>query len=881
MVGSTNNNNGDEERRRRRLEEEEMEQMLLAQDEESDIDIDGPSGATSASSGFDHAVGEEEDIREDTPLLQDEIHPQDGEDIVDTDVDADNYANNGIDEFVDEPGEEDQPFPPIPQHQQQQENFVRGVGGGGVFLFSRVSYVRVSLWAAIATMWYAMRTREQFYLACVYLQSSKWAYVVFGNCLVALSISLFNFMTRFFLNGLRLPEAEGLGDYFRWNVTETCLALTMFRSELTVRTGILFLILVVAKCLHWVAEMREGHLRMTEEAIVSNTNPDGSLGWPLLQWPHVRLFSFLSVLQLLDMMAVIQCGSDIMTRGPSVSILFGFEAAILLTSSMSSLLLWHLHVMDGMMHYLHEVTAPPATPQTENPEEDDLGDLQEGTDEAPETDMHTPLVASDTTMVQPQRSWIQRSIHGLIHPWKDHKATLIFAVEVQAQAAKFVFYITFFAIVLTYYGMPINLFREVYMSFQSLRQRLVAFGKYRHLMASMNRFSAPSNEELDDAGPTCIICRDEMSTRTAKKLPGCGHIFHKSCLREWLVQQQTCPTCRGDISTLELKQRQQTAAQEREQQQQNEQEEEQQQQEERKQESVQAQQQQADPDHTEEQTAKTVVGDPGHISEDTSNGQSEPVQQQKVSRSTLFQPDNVPADNAIDLSKNESSELLFPLNHNQPKPPRTLAYPSSDTQSGTASKKALRFATEDDTDGNDKKPAAQNTTEAKNAVVSFAAPSAFATTRPETPPHKKKHVRITTPSAEGQVLRPNEFSSKDEDDYPVFPAFYRVIQDDGAPVWNDGESVSFVIRRVPYGLVILAFELKWRQCSSVDDHGGNGFEDATSVAATSAAAGEGGTKVETVADNDDDYGDDHRLMLRMPDGWVRETDVERIHAVPL
>ena len=35
------------------------------------------------------------------------------------------------------------------------------------------------------------------------------------------------------------------------------------------------------------------------------------------------------------------------------------------------------------------------------------------------------------------------------------------------------------------------------------------------------------------------------------KLPGCGHAFHKHCLRDWLVQQQTCPTCRSDIAANE------------------------------------------------------------------------------------------------------------------------------------------------------------------------------------------------------------------------------------------------------------------------------------------------------------------------------------------
>jgi RING-H2 zinc finger domain len=31
----------------------------------------------------------------------------------------------------------------------------------------------------------------------------------------------------------------------------------------------------------------------------------------------------------------------------------------------------------------------------------------------------------------------------------------------------------------------------------------------------------------------------------------CTHKFHKSGLRKWLVQQQSCPTCRADIAATE------------------------------------------------------------------------------------------------------------------------------------------------------------------------------------------------------------------------------------------------------------------------------------------------------------------------------------------
>ena len=373
----------------------------------------------------------------------------------------------------------------------------------------RLPYTQTSFLAAFMLVYYALRTRQQWYLALVYLTSSKWAYIVLGNAVIALCVSIFRFFTKTFLQGLRLAEAEGLGDFFRWNVTETCLALTMFRNELDVNTFLVFLVLILAKCLHWVAEMREGHLRMTQEAIVPIET--GMLqGFPKIPSTHLGLFILLNCLMVLDIAAVAQCGYDISQNGPSVAILFGFETAILLVTAASCTILWNLHVIDGMLHYLHDHTS--------------------------------------------STQWI----HSFLHTWKDHKATLIFAVEVQAQGAKFLFYVTFFAIVLTYYGLPINLFREVYLSFQKLRQRLLAFANYRRLMASMDRFESVANEEdLEEAGRICIICRDEMTLQGSKRLPGCGHVFHKSCLREWLVQQQSCPTCRGDIAAMEARQRQQ------------------------------------------------------------------------------------------------------------------------------------------------------------------------------------------------------------------------------------------------------------------------------------------------------------------------------------
>ena len=48
-----------------------------------------------------------------------------------------------------------------------------------------ITYVQASFLAAFCLVYYAFRSRQQWYLALVFLSSSKWAYIVLGNALVA------------------------------------------------------------------------------------------------------------------------------------------------------------------------------------------------------------------------------------------------------------------------------------------------------------------------------------------------------------------------------------------------------------------------------------------------------------------------------------------------------------------------------------------------------------------------------------------------------------------------------------------------------------------------------------------------------------------------
>jgi E3 ubiquitin-protein ligase synoviolin len=124
-----------------------------------------------------------------------------------------------------------------------------------------------------------------------------------------------------------------------------------------------------------------------------------------------------------------------------------------------------------------------------------------------------------------------------------------------------------------FYGLPIHIMRDLFMTARSFTKRLAAFLRYRRATHDMNNKYEDATVEDIQREDTCIICREEMRpwsvtnpavppaapgaappARPAttnersrpKKLP-CGHILHLGCLKSWLERQQVCPTCRRPV----------------------------------------------------------------------------------------------------------------------------------------------------------------------------------------------------------------------------------------------------------------------------------------------------------------------------------------------
>ena len=158
---------------------------------------------------------------------------------------------------------------------------------------------------------------------------------------------------------------------------------------------------------------------------------------------------------------------------------------------------------------------------------------------------------------------------------------------------KLVTYVGFFVLISIFYGVPLNILRDVYLTLRSFVIKCRDLVRFLRATRNMNeQYPDATREEMDAlADKTCIICRDDMEYRgaaeestpaaaaaapggengqqaegaqpaqlsqpstnarlndTPKKLP-CGHFFHFHCLRSWLERQQSCPTWYVDVALL-------------------------------------------------------------------------------------------------------------------------------------------------------------------------------------------------------------------------------------------------------------------------------------------------------------------------------------------
>ncbi|TFY79693.1 hypothetical protein EWM64_g4318, partial [Hericium alpestre] len=96
-------------------------------------------------------------------------------------------------------------------------------------------------------------------------------------------------------------------------------------------------------------------------------------------------------------------------------------------------------------------------------------------------------------------------------PW-ENKSIWTFYVDLTTDFLKLITYLTFFTIIITFYGVPLNVVRDVYITARSFITRLRDLLRYRSATRNMDqRYPNATEEEMTAMSDrTCIICREEM-----------------------------------------------------------------------------------------------------------------------------------------------------------------------------------------------------------------------------------------------------------------------------------------------------------------------------------------------------------------------------------
>ncbi|KAF2260979.1 hypothetical protein CC78DRAFT_536013 [Lojkania enalia] len=389
-------------------------------------------------------------------------------------------------------------------------------------------YVAGSTVLANVVLLRAYYERPNFYSAAVYISQSTGSLMFLVNLALIITISFCYGLQRLFYGPLRPIEAEQLYDKAWFAVSETLLAMTMFRDDIGIWFFAMFLCSLGGKVWQWIAEGRVEFLEQQPPA-----NP---------RLFHIRLMSSLLLSVAFDTFMIQYCVNSILSEPrPGVMVMFGFEYVLLAIASVSTLLRYTLSLTEiYIIHRQEKARAEArrlAREQTRQPESTE-GAPEPGAEEDEEDDFD-----------------------GDVPGWEE-KGRWVFYLDLTTDFIKSVVYLGFFMILMSFYGLPIHIVRDLFMTIRSFIKRISDFIQYRNATRDMNaRYPDATAEELEREN-TCIVCREEMrpwvqpgeeqegrrldERQRAKKLP-CGHILHFSCLRSWLERQQVCPTCRRPV----------------------------------------------------------------------------------------------------------------------------------------------------------------------------------------------------------------------------------------------------------------------------------------------------------------------------------------------
>ncbi|KAL8999696.1 MAG: hypothetical protein Q9169_001513 [Polycauliona sp. 2 TL-2023] len=379
-------------------------------------------------------------------------------------------------------------------------------------------YAGVSSALAAGAIARACLERPNFYSSSVYIAQSNACLFILTNLALLSTYSIMLGLQKAFYGPLRPVEIEQLWEKAWFALTETALAMTIFRDEVGGWFLFMFTFLLISKVWNWLAE---GRVEILEQ------QPPAS---PRLF--HTRLSAALSLSVLFNVYMLRFCASSVLQQArPNMMVMFAFEFAVLTILSLSTTARYALSLYETAV-------------------------IKRQVAQGREQLRHRP----ESPMSEEEANASEIDAAG----WEE-KGQWVFYLDIATDFFKLVLYLSFFCVLCMFYGMPIHIIRDVALTIRSFYKRIRDFIQYKQATRDMNaRYPDATAEEIvrEDV---CIICRENMTVwhdptvdgasgerqpiderQRAKKLP-CGHLLHFACLRSWLERQQICPTCRTPV----------------------------------------------------------------------------------------------------------------------------------------------------------------------------------------------------------------------------------------------------------------------------------------------------------------------------------------------
>ncbi|KAF9940091.1 E3 ubiquitin-protein ligase hrd1 [Modicella reniformis] len=335
----------------------------------------------------------------------------------------------------------------------------------------------------------AFAQRSNFYAACIYLYRSNACMMILLNLGLFLTIIAGQLVQIIFFGNLRALEVEHLYERAWYAVTETCLAMTIFKDEFDTRFVVMFTVLLFLKVFHWLCMDRVDSMEQSPEIPLSF---------------HVRMVSMISILVSLDILLVLHAVEMVTLRGPNMMIMFGFEYTLLATSLLASFGKYVLHTIDV---------------RSEEPWENKSMLL-----------FYLDLVADFVKLVTYLLFFMVILVcYGLpLHIIRDVYMTMRSFLQKCKD--------------LIQYRKATRNMNERYPDASAAE--LAALSDPICIICREEMVGSPGHQNENQAAAADAAPRPAGSnTNVPKKLP-CGHIFHFHCLKSWLERQQSCPTCR-------------------------------------------------------------------------------------------------------------------------------------------------------------------------------------------------------------------------------------------------------------------------------------------------------------------------------------------------